>query len=197
MLYLCKNFDFYNSVLEGPFSMTTEVRRDDQHFKAADAVWPRHYSTQLFKQLIARQRRPRWAFCGRYEQTVDDVYLRLPQLTTKGVWLGEREQAERRKKLKNKKKAIEHFSHLADIVVCLFVGCAGGVEECCIQKWIIGSAHQHRYTFTCSTGLSQIKDNLSRILFIRGWIRWLENPRILCYVDDVEWMVIVFHRCRC
>lgn len=109
----------------------------------------------------------------------------------------EREQAERRKKVKNKKKAIEHFSHLADIVVCLFVGRAGGVEECCIQEWIIGSAHQHRYAITCSTGTAHIKDHLSRILFIRAWIRWLENPRILCHVEDVEWMVIVFHRCRC
>lgn len=51
----------------------------------------------------------------------------------------EREQAEKRKKEKNKRKAIEHFSLLADIVVCLFVGCARGVEECCFQEWIIVS----------------------------------------------------------
>lgn len=100
---------------------------------------PRHYGTQLFKQLIVRQRRLQPAFRGRYEQTVDDVYSRLPQLTTKGVWLGERERAAKRKKEKNKRKAIEHFSLLADIVVCLFVGCARGVEECCFQEWIIVS----------------------------------------------------------
>lgn len=114
--------------------MAAEVRGDGQPFKAADAGRPRRYGTQAFKQLIGRQRRPRPAFHGRYKQTVDDVYSRLPQLTTKGVWLAEREQAEERKKEKNKRKAIEHFSLLADIVACLFVGCAGGVQECCFQE---------------------------------------------------------------
>lgn len=124
----------------GQFSVVVaEVRRDGQRFKAAGTGWPRHYGTQLFKQLIVRQRRPQPAFRGRYEQTVDDVYSRLPQLTTKGVWLGERQHADKRKKKKNKSKAIEHFSLLADIVVCLFVGCARAVEECCFQEWIIVS----------------------------------------------------------
>lgn len=108
-----------------------QVRR---HFKAPGAGWPRHYSTNLFKQLIARQRRLRHTFCGRYEQTVNDVYSRLAQLTTKGVCLGKKRksQQKRRNKVKNKRKAIQHFSHFVCIVVCLFVGCAGGVEECCV-----------------------------------------------------------------
>lgn len=46
----------------------------------------------------------------------------------------ETERAEKRRRKRNKRKAIEHFSLLADIVVCLFVGCAGGVEECCFQE---------------------------------------------------------------
>lgn len=123
-----------NSVLGSEFCVAAEVRGDGQRFKAADAGRPRRYGTQAFKQLIGRQRRPQPAFHGRYKQTVDDVYSRLPQLTTKGVWLGQREQAEERKKEKNKRKAIEHFSLLADIVACLFVGCAGGVQECCFQE---------------------------------------------------------------
>lgn len=137
MLFVCETLALFQMtswsfVLGGQFSVTAEVRRDDQRFKAAGR--PRHYGTQLFKQLIAGQRRPRPAFSGRYEQTVDDVYSRLAQLATKGVWLGERERAEKRKKEKNKRRAIEHFSLLADIVVCLFVGCAGGLEECCFQE---------------------------------------------------------------
>ena len=46
----------------------------------------------------------------------------------------ERERAggEKRNKGANKRKAIQHFSHLVYIVVCLFVGCVGGVEECCV-----------------------------------------------------------------
>lgn len=51
--------------------------------------------------------------------------------------LARRQRAEKRRRKRNKRKAIEHFSLLADIVVCLFVGCAGGVEECCFQEWII------------------------------------------------------------
>lgn len=113
-----------------PLRLILPVRR---HFKAPGTGWPRHYSTNLFKQLIVRQRRLQHTFCGRYEQTVNDVYLRLPRLTTKGVlsWK-EKEPAEKRNKRKNKRKAIQHFTHLAYIVVCLFVGCAGGVEECCV-----------------------------------------------------------------
>lgn len=69
------------------------VRR---HFKAPGTGWPRHYSTNLFKQLIVRQRRLQHTFCGRYEQTVNDVYLRLTELTTKGVCLGKRKSQQKR-----------------------------------------------------------------------------------------------------
>lgn len=154
----------------GQFSATAEVRRDGQRFKAADAGKPRHYGTQLFKQLIVRQRRPQRAFRGRYEQTVDDVYSRLPQLTTKGVWLGEREQAEKRKKEKNKRKAIEHFSLLADIVVCL-LGVSEEWKNVAFRSELLSAQVQ----LTCSKGISQTKESWSRISFIRAWIRWLKR----------------------
>lgn len=121
--------------------------------------------TQLFKQLIVRQRRPQRAFRGRYEQTVDDVYSRLPQLTTKGVW-----QAEKRKKEKNKRKAIEHFSLLADIVVCL-LGVPEEWKNVAFRSELLSAQVQ----LTCSKGISQTKDSWSRISFIRAWIRWLKR----------------------
>lgn len=83
--------------------MVAEVRGDGQRFKVAEAGWPRRYGTQAFKLLIGRQRRP--AFHGRYEQTVDDVCSRLPQLPTKGVWLGEPEQRRGRRKEQKEGKA--------------------------------------------------------------------------------------------
>lgn len=111
------------------FCMTSKVRRDDQRFKAAVAGRPRHYSTQLFKQLIVRQRRLQQALCGPYEQTVDDVYLRLPQLATKGVWLGERERESKQRRGRRERTKGRQLNTLVIKQTLLFACLLGVTEE--------------------------------------------------------------------
>lgn len=127
--------DLLKLQLQGQLSVTIEVNSAGWDGTSKPLAPADHAITAqtLFKQLIVRQRRRRHTFCGRYEQTVNDVYLRLPRAHhQRSLPWKEKEPAEKRNKGKNKRKAIQHFSHLVYIVVCLFVGCAGGVEECCV-----------------------------------------------------------------
>lgn len=111
--------------------LLTLIHRLRWHFKVPGTDWPRHYRTNLFKQLIVRQRRLQHTFCGRYEQTVNDVYSRLHGGSPPKESVLERERTSRKEKYAKEQKEgnsmLRSFSLHCCLSVCWVCQRSGGM----------------------------------------------------------------------